>query len=404
MARIGEKLTALRVSRIKDGEKLYDGHGLYLARKGNSRYWVARYGAQGKHELGLGPLHLVSLAEARERNRAVRLQMRNGVDPITAKREQVVATKVAAAKSLPFAECVSRYHAAHRDTWCAKHARDWLDLLTKYALPVLGELPASAIDTALIMNVLEPAWGRNRVTASRVRARLEAVLDWAKVQGFREGENPARWRGHLNKLLATVKRADVEHHAAMSIDAVPPFMAKLLTSDDPAARCLAFLTFTASRLTQARLAVWDEISDASAVWTLPAGRMKSRKMLRVPLAAPVVELLARIPRRSRYIFADTSGKPVPAGQLRKLLDENLTVHGFRSSFRDWAGERTNFPHDVCEAALAHRNGNATTEAYQRGDLLEKRRRLMAAWAQFCVSLPNPIVSNVATIGGRRAQA
>lgn len=383
MARIGEKLTALRVSRIRDGEKLYDGHGLYLARKGNSRYWVARYGAQGKHELGLGPLHLVSLAEARELNRAVRLQMRDGVDPITAKRDKMVATKIAAAKSLPFEDCVVRYHTAHRDTWCEKHAKDWLDSLTKYALPVLGELPASAIDTALIMNVLEPIWGTRRITASRVRARLEVVLDWAKVQGFREGENPARWRGHLNKLLATVKRADVVHHAAMSIDAAPAFMTKLLASDDPAGRCLAFLTLTASRLTQARLAVWDEISDA--IWAIPANRMKSRKLLRVPLAKPVVDLLTCVPRHSRYIFADASGEPVPAGQLRALLDDSLTVHGFRSTFRDWAGERTNFPHDVCEAALAHCYGSATSEAYQRGDLLEKRRRLMAAWAQFCTS-------------------
>ena len=219
-----------------------------------------------------------------------------------------------------------------------------------------------------------------------MRARLEAVLDWAKVQGFREGENPARWRGHLNKLLAAVKRADVEHYPAMAIDAAPAFMTRLLASDDSAARCLAFLTFTASRLTQARLATWDEIVvDVGATWTVPPNRMKSRKLLRVPLAKPVVDLLARVPRQSRYIFADASGEPIPAGQLRALVDDGLTVHGFRSTFRDWAGERTNFPHDVCEAALAHRNGNGTTEAYQRGDLLEKRRRLMAAWATFCMS-------------------
>ena len=166
----------------------------------------------------------------------------------------------------------------------------------------------------------------------------------------------------------------------MSIDAAPAFMTKLLASDDPAARCLAFLMLTASRLTQARLAVWDEISDA--IWAIPANRMKSRKLLRVPLAKPVVDLLTCVPRHSRYIFADASGEPVPAGQLRALLDDSLTVHGFRSTFRDWAGERTNFPHDVCEAALAHCYGSASSEAYQRGDLLEKRRRLMAAWAQF----------------------
>jgi integrase len=349
-------------------------------------------------EMGLGPVPDTSLSEARAKALEARKLRREGIDPIEHRKAARAAARLNAAKAITFRECGARYIASHRKGWrTKKHAELWTNTLATYAEPVLGGLPVQGIDTGLVMKVLEPIWAKKPETAGRVRQRIESVLDWARVHGYREGENPARWRGHLDKLLpAQAKVARVEHHAALPYCEVGSFMASVRKQEGIGARALEFAILTAGRTGEILGARWDELDLDTKTWTIPAGRMKGEREHRVPLSSPaiaIVEALRAI-RSSNYVFpGGRTGKPLSnmamLVMLRRMKWSGVTVHGFRSTFRDWAAEQTAYPNEVVEMALAHSVGNKVEAAYRRGDLFEKRRRLMDEWARYCASAVKP---------------
>jgi integrase len=293
---------------------------------------------------------------------------------------------------MTFDGCAAAYIDAHKTGWQnAKHRDQWRNTLTSYASPMFGSLPVQAVDVGLVMKALESIWQTKPETASRLRGRIEAVLDWAKVRGYREGENPARWRGHLDKLLpAPSKVRKVEHHPALPYDELADFVAALRSQEGVAARALGFLILTAARTGEVIGSRWDEVDLEEKIWVVPAARMKAGREHRVPLseaAAAVLEQMKQI-RESDFVFpGGKKGKPLSnmamLAVLKRMDRGELTAHGFRSSFRDWAAERTNYPHEVAEMALAHTVGDKVEAAYRRGDLFQKRRQIMEAWARFC---------------------
>lgn len=312
-----------------------------------------------------------------------------------ARKAAKVAAEVAAAKRTTFDECVEAYLRAHADSWKnAKHRQQWRNTLDSYASPVFGALPVADVDTALVTKCLEPIWKDKTETASRLRGRIESVLDWATVRGFRTSDNPARWKGHLENLLAAPgKVAKVEHHAALAYDQVGEFMALLATLGGTAALAFRFLILTACRTSEVIGATWDEIDLDAASWTIPADRIKAGREHRVPLSTPALEILAEMDRAGRrgFVFpGGKTGKPLSnmamLALLKRIKRTDLTAHGFRSTFRDWASERTNFPREVCEMSLAHAIGDKVEAAYRRGDLFAKRRQLMDAWARHCLTV------------------
>jgi integrase len=387
-------LSGVDLRRSKPG-RYCDGGGLILqvtyarAGEGVNRSWLFRWARNGEeHVMGLGSAQTVSLAEARERARQCRLQLLDGVDPL-ADRDRRRAEQEAAAKRLfTFDECVRAYLAAKRSEWTnEKHAQQWPSTLAQYASPTIGKLPVDKIDTALVMKVLEPIWGRIPETASRLRSRIEAVLDWATVSGARQGENPARWQGHLEHLLSAPSKRTKKSLAAMSYGELPGFMAQLRDHAGVAARALEFAILTAGRSGEVRGATWAEIDLQTAIWTVPAERMKAGKEHRVPLSPRALEILRSLPRqgdglvfpgRDGVVQADSS-----LTQVLRKLGHTVTVHGFRSSFRTWAAERTNFAREVAEQSLAHTIGTAVERAYKRTDLFDQRRRLLDMWSEYC---------------------
>lgn len=386
------KLTALAVSRAKRRGMLGDGNGLYLSiARGGSRSWVFRFKRGGKtRHLGLGALHAVSLAQARERAADARRMLLDGRDPIEARKGERAAARLDAAKAITFSEAARAYVEAHRAGWRnEKHAGQWAATLKTYAGPVLGDLAVQAIDVGLIVRVLEPLWTAKPETASELRGRIESVLDWAKVRGYRTGENPARWRGYLDHLLpARSAVARVKHHAALPYGEIGAFMAALRKQEGVAASALAFAILCAARTSEALNASWDEIDLAKKVWTIAGARMKGGREHRVPLSDAALAILKDMGQGSDYPFpGQRRGQPLSnmamLSLLRRMGRSDLTVHGFRSSFRDWAAEQTNFPSEVAEMALAHVVGDKVEAAYRRGDLFDKRRRLMDAWAVYC---------------------
>jgi integrase len=388
-----------------------DGGGLYLRVEDKARrWWVFRYGRQGRHYLGLGPVHTLSLAEARIKARKCRQLLLDGIDPIAAGKAARAAVKLTEASTKTFQQCAEAFHAAHCASWSnRKHAREWLASLKAHAFPEIGGLPVAAIGTAEIMRVLEPAWTTVSETASRLRSRIEAVLDWARVHGYRTGENPARWKGHLDHLLPDRKRvARVVHHRALPYRAIPDLVAKLRTRTEIEAHALEFVLLTAARASEACGADWHEIDLAARIWTVPAERMKNRREHRVPLAPTAITILERTPNERQHgpVFPNGArrGKTVTVIALWRLAQElsggATTVHGLRSSFRDWAGEQTSFAREIIELALAHVVGGDTELAYRRGDMLEKRRPLMEAWASYCAGTPAQVSANVTPIGSR----
>jgi integrase len=382
--------TALAVARITKPGRYAVGCGAYLQITGKGgRSYIFRYGT---HYVGLGSTKLVSLAEARAKGLAYRKLLLDGGDPLTAKRQARQARLLASVSTQTFRQCAEGYVAAHEAGWRNPQSRaQWIQSLSAFVYPVVGELPVAAIDTGIVLRVLEPIWAVKPETASRVRGRIESVLDWAKARGYRNGENPARWRGHLDKLLpAKSKLRRIEHFAALPYDEIGTFTALLRRRQETAARALEFLVLTAGRASEVRLARWDEI--AGDIWVIPSERTKSNRVHRVPLADRAVRLLAALPREGEYIFAGSqAGAPLGGNSLRQLLRRmgraDLTAHGFRASFKTWASECTNYPRDVVEMALAHSTGTGVEAAYQRGDLFEKRRRLMGKWAEFCALPP-----------------
>jgi integrase len=394
MGRHVEKLSALTVTRAKTRGYLGDGGGLYLqVSASGSKSWVFRFKDHGRlREMGLGSVHAIGLAEARKRATACRQMRLDGTDPIAVKKAGKLKAKFEAARAMTFRQCAEAYIEAHKAGWQnAKHAAQWSSTLKTYAYPVFGALPVQAVDVGLIAKVLEPIWTTKTETASRLRGRIERVLDWATVRGYRQGDNPARWRGHLDQLLPARSRVQkVQHHAALPYAEVGQFMADLREQDTTSALALEFLILTATRTAEVIGATWSEIDLDAAVWTIPPERMKARKEHRVPLSKPALAILKRLHkhRAGEFVFMGARlGKPLSNMTLLMLLVRmgraDLTVHGFRSTFRDWAAERTSFPREVAEHALAHSLPDKVEAAYRRGDLFEKRRRLMAAWALYC---------------------
>lgn len=397
---VGRTLTDRVIRQTREPGVLIDGRGLRVRITKNRRTgqlrksWVFRVKIKGgtTRELGLGSVEDLSLTDARDRARSARRLARDGIDPLAARDAERAAKAADAARAISFEQCAGAYIAAHKAAWRnEKHAAQWKSTLGTYAYPVIGAVSAQAVDVALVMKVLEPIWSEKTETASRVRQRIEAVLDWAKVRNYRRGENPARWRGHLDKLLparAKVKR--VVHHPALPYARAPALYAKLAETDTAATLALRFLILTATRTSETLNAKWTEFDLDEKVWTIPAARMKAARAHRVPLGAQALALLGQAkPLHGKEDWVFPGGKaerPLSNMVFLKLLARleytDITAHGFRSSFRDWAAEKTNFPREVAEAALAHTLSDKVEAAYRRTDLFEKRRALMQSWSLF----------------------
>lgn len=356
--------------------------------------WLLRIVIGGKRrEVGLGGFPDVPLALAREKAREVRETVQQGRDPIAERAAARGALAAQRGAEITFDECAEKFIAAKSAEWrSAKHAAQWTATLTTYASPVLGTMQVRDIELAHIVKVLEKDdfWTAKTETASRVRGRIESVLDWATVRGYRKGENPARWKGHLDKVLPAPKKvAKVEHHAALPVDAIGAFMRDLRQREGIAARALEVLILTAARSGELRGMTWAEVNLDDAVWIVPAARMKAKREHRVPLSVRVIEVLRGLPVvAGGLVFPGMrEGSPLSdmtlTAVLRRMGRGDLTAHGFRSTFRDWAAERTNYPRDVAEMALAHTIGDKVEAAYRRGDLFDKRSRMMEDWARFC---------------------
>lgn len=394
------RLTALAVSRAKTKGLYADGNGLYLQVSAvGTKSWVFRYRMHGRktpRDMGLGSLADVGLADAREKARDARKLITAGIDPIDAKRASRAAVALERANVATFEDAAKAYIEAHSHAWRnPKHRDQWPNTLRDYAYLVMGKLPVARIEVGHVLKVLEPIWTKKPETASRVRGRIEAVLDWAKARGYRTGENPARWRGHLENLLPRrAKVRKVEHHPALPYAEIGAFMADLRKQDGVAALALEFLILTAARTSEVSGARWSEIDLDKAVWTVHADRIKAGREHRVPLSAPALAILKKLhkTRDGEFVFpGGRKGKPLSANALLALLKRmdrtDVTAHGFRSTFRDWCAEQTNYPRDVAEAALAHAVGDKVEAAYRRGDLFEKRALLMRDWAAYCGTVP-----------------
>ena len=391
------KLNAARLRTLTKPGAYGDGAGLYLQVRGpDNRSWLYRYKLHGKARLmGLGTLSDVSLAEARDAAMAARKLVKQGTDPID-RRRAARAEAASRAGLNTFAEVADAYIAAHEAGWRNdKHRQQWRNTLDTYAGPILGKLGVAMVDTGAVMRVLEPIWREKPETASRLRGRIESVLDCATARGWRTGDNPARWRGHLDNLLpARSKVARVEHHAALPWRQIGAFMAALGEQEGVSALALRFTVLTAARTGEAIGARWSEIDMTEKLWTVPATRMKAGREHRVPLSDAALDALREAgklradPKTDGFVFpGGKAGNPLSNMSLlmllRRMQREDLTAHGFRSTFRDWCAEATNYPREVAEAALAHMLRDKTEAAYQRADLMEKRRRLMGEWAAFC---------------------
>ena len=393
-----------------------DGGGLYLQiSSGGSKSWLFRFMLDGRsREMGVGSFEFVGLAEARQLASDARQLLARGVDPIDARAEAekaAKATKVSAQENT-FRAVAERYVSSHEQSWRnPKHRAQWRSTLDTYAYPVVGETPVRDINTDDVLRVLRPIWTRKPETASRLRGRVEAILDAATAQGVRAGDNPARWKGHLSTLLPAHGRiAKRRHHPALPYQQVGQFLAVLRGRASTSARALEFAILTAARAGEVRGARWSEIDFNDAVWTIPKERMKANREHRVPLSAPAVALLqdCNPPRkggdRQGFVFlGERAAKPLSEMAMEMLLrrmnevangeqptwrdkeGQAIVPHGFRSTFRDWCSEATDYARDLAEAALAHALKDKTEAAYRRGDALEKRRKMMEDWGIFCQS-------------------
>ncbi len=392
-----QALSAARVRALKDPGRYADGNGLYLVvAPSGAKRWLLRTVVRGKRcDLGLGGLKVVSLAEAREKAASYRKLARNGGDPLDERRRQRLTVPT-------FEEAARRVHAEHGKTWRnAKHGQQWINTLVAYVFPVFGDRPVNQIETPDVLRALSPIWLTKPETARRVRQRIRTVLDWGRVAGFRSGDSPVEG---VDKGLPKQVARDA-HHAALPYEEVPLFIRTLRKSDasEPARLAFEFLILTATRTSEVLKAPWAEFDAQSAMWTIPTPRTKPKKRPhRVPLSPRCRAILARakvIAGDSEYVFPGQSltrpmSNMVFLMMLRRM-NLDITVHGFRSSFRDWASERTHFAREVCEMALGHTIRDKAEAAYRRGDLFDKRRELMAAWARFATSKPQAII-------GRRA--
>jgi integrase len=396
--KLSNALTPLAVKNAKPGRHA-DGAGLHLlVKETGARSWVYRFMLKGKsRDVGLGAAGPGgnTLAEARDLASAFRLKVKAGIDPLEErKREASEALAAAQAESIAgitFKAVAEAYIKANEGSWRNdKHRQQWRNTLASYVYPVMGELPVADIATAHVLKILEPIWQDKPETASRIRGRIESVLDAAKARGYREGENPARWRGHIAQILPARSRLTRGHHKAMPYESVPAFMALLREREAMAALALEFVILTATRTSEVLGATWAEVDLDKAIWTVPASRMKAGKEHRIPLSPRAVEILDAVrPLSEASLFpADNGGKlsTMAMAMLLRRMKLDCTVHGFRSSFRDWAAECTGYALEVCEMALAHVIGNKSEAAYRRGDMFDKRGRLMADWATYCATV------------------
>ncbi|MDR3521371.1 MAG: integrase arm-type DNA-binding domain-containing protein [Acidocella sp.] len=397
-----KRLTALTVNSMATQGNWPDGDNLYLRiRHDGSKSWAFRYKLAGKqHWMSLGPVRDVTLAEAREAARKLRNQLRDGLSPLDQRRErQALALNT---EGRTFDAVAKLYIDAHKTGWKnAKHAAQWQSTLDAYASPVIGKLAVGSIGLDEVLRILRPIWKEKPETASRLRGRIEAVLDYAGVHGWRKGDNPARWAGYLDQVLpAKAKVRAVLHHPAVPWADMPAVMVKLGPSTS--ALCLRFLVLTAARSGEARGARWNEIDMEAKTWTIPATRMKAKQEHRVPLSEAAMSILTAMEPLKRkpdgLVFpGGRAGSPLSDVAVSKALAgvvEGFTVHGMRSTFRDWCAERSNYPREIAEAALAHTNKDKVEAAYSRTDHLEKRRQMMEAWARHCTSPAVKAASNV----------
>ncbi|MFP5078480.1 tyrosine-type recombinase/integrase [Rhizobium sp. YIM 134829] len=400
MARALQKLSDAIVKSTKlNAGRHSDGGGLYLnVTPAGSRSWLFMWSRDGKRrEMGMGSYPAVTLAKARSLASSYREMVAAGGDPIAEK---------ARVEEPSFKDCCDQFLSSMETQWRnEKHRAQWRSTLNGYCQG-LGAKKVSTITTTDVLDVLQPIWTTKNETASRLRGRIERVLDFAKAKGWREGENPAVWRGHLKNVLPARQKLSRGHHAAMPFDAVPAFMAQLKESDAMAARCLEFVILTAARSGEALGAQWGEIDFAAKVWTVPANRMKAGRVHRVPLTDTALAILLPLHEARKndgLVFpGQKDGRPLSvmamAMLLRRMKQDTITVHGFRSAFRDWAGDKTTFPREVAEAALAHTVGDQTERAYRRSDALARRRKLMEAWEQY---LAQQSRGNVVKLAERR---
>ena len=383
-----KEIAAAQLPRLPVGLHAAGGAtGLYLrVAPSGARNWILRVTiGNRRRDMGLGGWPDVPLGEARDRARQARRKIDDGIDPIESRK----AAKTVLRETPSFAECAKRTIEAKRPEWkSAKHAEQWKNTLDTYAKPVIGNMPVDQVELRHIVEILGPIWVDKTETATRLRARLEAVLAWAGASGFRKGENPARWRGNLDAVLAKPgKVSKVEHHKALPLIALPPFIVALRQREGTSARALEFLILTAARSGEVRGATWEEVDLKDDVWTIPAQRMKSGKDHRVPLSPRAVAILKQLPRfaGTTLLFPAERGGPLSDMALTALMRRmqvDAVPHGFRSTFRDWASEHTEFPRDVAEMALAHTIGDKVEAAYRRGDLFAKRTTMMTEWAAF----------------------
>jgi integrase len=404
-----QRLTALSITRAKTPGYVHDGGGLYLqVTAAGSRSWIFRFSLAGRRrEMGLGPYPGVSLAAARQAASSAHSLVRVGKDPITARDAERSRKRLEDARAITFDQAADQFIAANEPGWRnGTHRNQWRASLGTFASPVIGKMPVADIGVTEVMRVLEPLWREKTETGSRVRGRIERVLDWAKVSGYRTGENPAQWRGHLDKLLPSRRKVQkVKHHAAVAIDDLPAVYAKLAQLDSVTALALRFVILTAARAGEATGARWSEIDMKARVWTVPSDRIKAGKTHRVPLSREAMTILARTRTAATgtLVFPGwVAGRPLAHASLLKVLrvagGGDATTHGMRSSFRDWAAERTPYPREVAEMALAHSIGDKVEAAYRRGDLFERRKLMMEEWATFVQTTPS---AKVVSINERR---
>jgi integrase len=392
-------LSAKTVEKLMKVEGVYavgGASGLYLRVVGNSATWIFRYSMAGRRrDKGMGPCSGMTLEEARGSATEIRKLLRTGTDPVDAGIAERRTAAATTAKRMTFSQCVTAYIEAHGDGWKnPKHRAQWQSTLDTYAGPFIGNLDVALVDTGLVLKCLEPIWKTKNETASRLRGRIESVLSWATTRGYRTGSNPALWKGHLDTLLVKPAQIQkVEHHAALPYSETGVFMAELREKEGYGARALEFAILTAARSGEVRGCTWNEIDLDARTWTIPAERMKAGKEHRVPLSDRAIELLEALPKLGDVIivFPGTKGQPLSdmslTAVLRRMDRGDLTAHGFRSTFRDWAGETTAHPREVIEHALAHQLKDKAEAAYAHGTLFAKRVRLMDDWAKYCGTIP-----------------
>jgi integrase len=410
MVRRQQRLSALQVAKLTKPGLYGDGGGLTLQiTPGGAKSWLLRYMVAGKpFGMGLGPTHTVSLADARQKARDARKLLIEGINPLVVKRQNQITAALASAKMMTFDQCAEAYILAHKAGWKnAKHADQWTNTLKTYASPVFGHLPVAEIDTGLVVKCLSPIWESKTETASRLRGRIESVLGWATTSGYRSGENPARWKGHLDNLLATISKSSrTKHHPSLPWQRMGAFMSALRAREGVSARAVEFAILTACRSGEVRGAKWVEFDTVGKVWTIPAERMKAKREHEVPLSDAALAVLESMPKLGEIVFPGAKKQPLSDTSLTAVIgrmngddkpiwvDANgqaVTVHGFRSSFRMWAAETTNFPREVAEHALAHQLPDAVERAYQRGSQFAKRVALMAEWSLYCTTVQTDAV-------------